>query len=96
VCKLESMTEQVAAKQKAAVQLIEKPRKLKEMFMTCGIEKRDFELKMKKVVEFLVKGHPVKATVVPKTFLRNHQVDKDGKRKDRMKGEPAACQSITN
>lgn len=57
--------------------------------MTGGIERRDFLMKMKKVVEFLKKGHPVKVSIVPKKFLKNHRLDKDGKRKDRMKGKEA-------
>jgi hypothetical protein len=56
------------------------------MFMTGGIEQRDFNMKMKKVTEFLMKGHPVKVSIVPKKFLKNNRFTKDGVKRDRMQG----------
>ena len=64
----------------------QKARALKEMFMTGGIEKRDFLTKMKKVNEFLTNGHLVKVTVVPKRFMKNDRF-KNGVRRDRMAGK---------
>jgi translation initiation factor IF-3 len=68
-----------------------KARTLKEMFMTGGIEQRDFNMKMKKVTEFLTKGHPVKVSIVPKKFLKNNRFTKDGVKRDRMQGNCCCC-----
>lgn len=88
VCKVEDFAEkiqEIKAKDKE-LKVSKKARALKEMFMTGGIEKRDFLTKMKKVNEFLTTGHPVKVTVVPKRFLKNDRF-KNGVRRDRMHGE---------
>ena len=88
VCKLELYKEKLAAVTQKVKEnrQIEKARTLKEMFMTGGIEERDFNTKMKKVNEFLTKGHPVKVSIVPKKFLKNNRF-KDGVRRDRMAGK---------
>lgn len=88
VCKVEDFVkkvQEIKTKEKE-MKVSKKARSLKEMFMTGGIEKRDFLTKMKKVNEFLTTGHPVKVTVVPKRFLKNDRF-KNGVRRDRMHGE---------
>lgn len=87
VCKVEDFVKKVQdikTKEKE-VKASQKARSVKEMFMTGGIEKRDFLTKMKKVNEFLTRGHQVKVTVVPKRFLKNDRF-KNGVRRDRMSG----------
>lgn len=88
VCKVEDYAQRlvVAKTREKEVKATQKARALKEIFMTGGIEKRDFLTKMKKVNEFLTRGHPVKVTVVPKRFLKNDRF-KNGVRRDRMAGK---------
>lgn len=88
VCKIESFKgkiQQLKAFDKEIKQK-EKDRRQKEMYMTGGIEARDFKIKMNKVDSFLKKGHTVKVTIVPKRFTKNNRF-KDGVRRDRMGGQ---------
>jgi len=87
VCKLERYGNKVKdIKDKVKEQRNkEKARALKEMFMTGGIEERDFSTKMDKVATFMRRGHQVKVTIVPKRFTKNNRF-KDGLRRDRMGG----------
>lgn len=90
VCKAEAFDDfvDVAKEKEKTRKSKEKARQLKEMFVTAGIQQRDFSMKMKKVTDFLRKGHPVKVSIIPKKFLKNDRKDKHGVRKDRMQGEP--------
>jgi len=87
VCKLEKfglmLTE--ARKKHKEVKAKQKARQMKEMFVTSGIEARDFATKMVKVKEFLVLGHSVKVSIVAKKFTKANRF-KDGVRRDRMAG----------
>jgi len=88
VCKIESFKgkiQHMKALDKEIKQK-EKDRRQKEMYMTGGIEARDFQIKMNKVDSFLKKGHTVKVTIVPKRFTKNNRF-KDGVRRDRMGGQ---------
>lgn len=46
----------------------QKARALKEMFVGGGIDKHDLGIKMKKVIEFLSEGHPVRVFVTVKKY----------------------------
>ena len=46
----------------------QKARALKEMFVGGGIDKHDLGIKMKKVIEFLGDGHPVRVFVTVKKY----------------------------
>jgi translation initiation factor IF-3 len=87
VCKLEKfglmLTE--ARKKSREVKAKQKARQMKEMFVTSGIEARDFATKMVKVKEFLLAGHSVKVSIVAKKFTKANRF-KDGVRRDRMAG----------
>jgi len=87
VCKLESFVQLLGqAKKKAKDSLAQQRlRALKEMFLTAGIEPRDFAFKMEKVKQFLSGGHSVKVVIVHKTFKGKHRF-KDGVRRNRMEG----------
>ena len=64
----------------------QKARSLKEMYLSAGIELRDFNTKMSKVKQFLASGHPVKISVLAKKFTKKNRF-KNGIRRDRMAGE---------
>ena len=50
------------------IKLNQKARALKEMFVGGGIDKHDLGIKMKKVIEFLSDGHPVRVFVTVKKY----------------------------
>jgi translation initiation factor IF-3 len=87
VCKLGKFTEvlnQLKEKKKDSA-IATRARTIKEMYLTAGIELRDFLTKMKKVNEMLCNGHPVKISIIAKKFTKNQRF-KDGVRRDRMAG----------
>ena len=57
----------IKKKEKAKeIRINAKARSLKEMFIGGGIDKHDLGIKMKKVIEFLSNGHPVRIFVTAK------------------------------
>ncbi len=68
VCKLgkvSAVVSELKKKEKEKRQQ-QKNQSMKEMIMTVGIDKHDFETKMTKVKSFLKDGHPVKVTLFSK------------------------------
>lgn len=85
VCKIESYFEKVAEARKHSKAAKAKSKPLKGMYITGGIEQRDFNSKFNKILEFLKGGHAVKVTIMPKKFSKGNRF-KDGVRRDRMEG----------
>lgn len=68
VCKLEDLSKMLMAakKREKQMRMSQKATSTKEMLMSVGIDPHDFKIKMKKVIEFLEEGHPVRLSVVTK------------------------------
>lgn len=65
VCKIVSWSKFRYQQQKRTEQSRKKQKKLKEFRFKAGIGKNDMERKVRRGIEFLDKGHPVKITLVP-------------------------------
>ena len=68
ICRLENYGQLMVKKKERAkeIRVNAKARSLKEMFIGGGIDKHDLGIKMKKVIEFLSAGHPVRIFVTAK------------------------------
>ena len=68
ICRLENYGQLMVKKKERAkeIRVNAKARSLKEMFIGGGIDKHDLGIKMKKVIEFLSDGHPVRIFVTAK------------------------------